>query len=328
MKLLIIGGTGFLGRHLTALALDWGHEVTLFNRGHYQHPDWRDLVQLTGDRDRDLSALQGNGLYWDLVIDTCCYHPEQAARLSAALLGHCERLIFISTISVYRDFAQPEMDESAPLHEISEDEFPTDYGPLKVLCEAEYRARWGKRLCILRPGVLCGPFDPTGRMAWWVKRVQQGGPWLLPGDGQDRLQYLDVRDCAEFALRAAERQLGGVFNLVKPGITLADWVERLAARLVPAKALQPEWTPWQEMLAAGVEPWQSYPTLLPNGLAEYAGYGRISAEAAIVQGLNFRPLEETAIDLAHWLADNGAVPLSGMTTAEEAVLRQRLCVTQ
>ncbi len=233
MKLLIIGGTGFLGRHLTALALDWGHEVTLFNRGLHQHPDWRDLVQLTGDRDKSLSALQGAGLQWDLVIDTCCYRPEQAASLSAALLGRCARLIFISTISVYRDFSMPGMNESAPLHAIPEGEMPTDYGPLKVLCEQEYRARWGERLCILRPGVLCGPHDPTGRMAWWIKRVQQGGPWLLPGSGEDRLQYLDVRDCAEFVLRAAEQQLGGTFNLLKSGITLSDWLERLSARLQP-----------------------------------------------------------------------------------------------
>jgi len=209
MKLLIIGGTGFLGRHLTALALDWGHEVTLFNRGLHQHPDWRDLLQLTGDRDKSLSALQGTGLQWDLVIDTCCYRPEQAASLSAALFGRCERLIFISTISVYRDFSLPGMDESAPLHAIPAGEMPSDYGPLKVLCEAEYHARWGDRLCILRPGVLCGSHDPTGRMAWWIKRVQQGGPWLLPGSGEDRLQYLDVRDCAEFVLRAAEQQLSG-----------------------------------------------------------------------------------------------------------------------
>ncbi|MGY3910009.1 NAD-dependent epimerase/dehydratase family protein [Aeromonas piscicola] len=324
MKLLIIGGTGFLGRHLTSLALDWGHEVTLFNRGHRQHPDWRDLVQLTGDRDKDLNVLHGEGPGWDLVIDTCCYRPEQAASLSAALLGRCERLIFISTISVYRDFAQRGMDESAPLHETGAEETPTDYGPLKVLCEAEYRARWGERLCILRPGVLCGPFDPTGRLAWWVKRIQQGGPWLLPGEGQDRLQYLDVRDCAEFVLRAAEQQLGGIFNLLKPGIALADWVDRLAARLVPVTAPQPEWVPWPALLAAGVEPWQSYPTLLPNELPEYAGYGRISAEAAIVQGLNFRPLEETVADLAQWLAENGQAVVAGMTAEQERALQQGL----
>ncbi|MFB2863432.1 NAD-dependent epimerase/dehydratase family protein [Aeromonas sp. MdU4] len=325
MKLLIIGGTGFLGRHLTALALDWGHEVTLFNRGQRQHPDWRDLVQLTGDRDRDLSDLQGAGLQWDLAIDTCCYRPEQAASLSAALLGRCERLIFISTISVYRDFASKGMDESAPLHPIPQGEMPDDYGSLKVLCEATYRERWDERLCILRPGVLCGPHDHTGRMAWWVKRVQQGGRWLLPGEGQDRLQYLDVRDCAEFALRAAEQQLAGTFNLIKPGIALADWVERLSARVGSAIPIEPEWTPWSALLAAGVEPWQSYPTLLPNMLPEYAGYGRISAEAAIVHGLNFRPLEETAADLVEWLThtpDGGGA--EGMTIEQEALLRQQV----
>ncbi|MFM1712780.1 NAD-dependent epimerase/dehydratase family protein [Aeromonas salmonicida] len=326
MKLLIIGGTGFLGRHLTTLALDWGHEVTLFNRGRHQHPDWRDLVQLYGDRDKDLSPLQSQGLRWDLVIDTCCYRPEQAVSLSAALLGRCERLIFISTISVYRDFAQRGMDESAPLHEIAEGELPTDYGPLKVLCEAAYRAHWGERLCILRPGVLCGPHDHTGRLAWWVKRVQQGGPWLLPGDGQDRLQYLDVRDCAEFVLRAAEQQLGGCFNLLKPGIALVDWLDRITARLAPATQWQAQWRPWPELLAAGVEPWQSYPTLLPNELAEYAGYGRISAEAAIVQGLNFRPLEETVADLMQWLMDNEGAVVAGMTGEQEAALRRRLLV--
>lgn len=327
MKLLIIGGTGFLGRHLSALALDWGHEVTLFNRGHRQHPDWRDLVQLHGDRDRDLGALYGEGLHWDLVIDTCCYRPEQAASLSAALLGRCERLIFISTISVYRDFARPGMDESAPLHEIPQGTMPDDYGPLKVLCEQAYQARWGERLCILRPGVLCGPHDHTGRLAWWVRRVQQGGPWLLPGEGQDRLQYLDVRDCAEFVLRAAEQRLGGVFNLLKPGILLGDWVERIAARLAPASPILPEWAPWPALLAAGVEPWQSYPALLPNELAEYGGYGRISAEAAIVQGLNFRPLEETVADVALWLAERGQGEAAGMTAEEEASLRQRVLVT-
>ncbi|WP_439843203.1 NAD-dependent epimerase/dehydratase family protein [Aeromonas taiwanensis] len=323
MKLLIIGGTGFLGRHLTSLALDWGHEVTLFNRGHRQHPDWRELTQLQGDRDLDLTPLQADGLHWDLAIDTCCYRPEQAERLSDALLGRCERLIFISTISVYRDFARSEMDESAPLHEMG-DPLPTDYGPLKVWCEAAYRERWGERLCILRPGVLCGPFDPTGRLAWWVRRVQQGGPWLLPGEGLDRLQYLDVRDCAEFVLRAAEQRLEGCFNLLKPGIALADWVERLAARLVPATALQPQWRPWAALIKAGVEPWQSYPTLLPSTQAEYAGYGTISAEAAIVHGLNFRPLEETVADLVEWLASNPQGPLAGMSRAEEEALRRRL----
>ena len=326
MKLLIIGGTGFLGRHLTALALDWGHEVTLFNRGLHQHPDWRDLVQLTGDRDKSLSALQGTGLQWDLVIDTCCYRPEQAASLSAALFGRCERLIFISTISVYRDFSLPGMDESAPLQAIPEGEMPCDYGPLKVLCEQEYRARWGERLCILRPGVLCGPHDPTGRMAWWIKRVQQGGPWLLPGSGEDRLQYLDVRDCAEFVLRAAEQQLSGIFNLLKPGITLCDWLERLSARLLPVSPIQPEWLPWPTLMAAGIEPWQSYPTLLPCAQAEFAGYGSISAEAAIVHGLNFRPLEETAADLAHWLAIEPAAGVAehAMTLSQEDLLRQQL----
>ena len=323
MKLLIIGGTGFLGRHLTSLALDWGHEVTLFNRGHRQHPDWRELVSLQGDRDNDLGALRGEGLHWDLAIDTCCYRPEQAASLSTALVGRCERLIFISTISVYRDFARPGMDESAPLHEVAPDGSATGYGLLKVLCEAEYRARWGERLCILRPGVLCGPFDPTGRLAWWVRRVQQGGPWLLPGEGQDRLQYLDVRDGAEFVLRAAEQRLEGCYNLIKPGIPLADWVERLAARLVPATALQPQWRPWAALIKAGVEPWQSYPTLLPSTQAEYAGYGSISAEAAIVHGLNFRPLEETVADLVEWLASNPRGPQAGMTTAEEQALWQR-----
>uniref|UniRef100_UPI00338E2B52 NAD-dependent epimerase/dehydratase family protein n=1 Tax=Aeromonas caviae TaxID=648 RepID=UPI00338E2B52 len=207
MKLLIIGGTGFLGRHLTTLALDWGHEVTLFNRGHRQHPDWRELTQLHGDRDGDLAPLRGEGRHWDLVIDTCCYRPEQAEGLSDALLGRCDRLIFISTISVYRDFSQPGMDESAPLHEMAG--APTDYGPLKVLCESVYRARWGDRLCTLRPGVLCGPFDPTARLAWWVRRVLRGGPWLLPGRGGVGPQDRGVRGGAELVLpRSGERTRG------------------------------------------------------------------------------------------------------------------------
>lgn len=124
--------------------------------------------------------------------------------------------------------------------------------------------------------------------------------------------------------RAAEQRLEGCFNLVKPGILLVDWVERLAARLIPASPLQPEWTPWPALIEAGVEPWQSYPTLLPNTQAEFAGYGSISAEAAIVHGLNFRPLEETVADLVAWLATNEQATTAGMTLAEEAALRQRV----
>ena len=137
------------------------------------------------------------------------------------------------------------------------------------------------------------------------------------------MQYLDVRDCAEFVLRAAEQQLSGIFNLVKPGIALSDWVDRLAARLSPATPILPEWAPWPVLLAAGVEPWQSYPTLLPNAQPEYAGYGLISAEAAIVQGLNFRPLEETVADVAEWLAGApDAAVAAGITAEQEARLRQ------
>ncbi|MGL4793636.1 MAG: NAD-dependent epimerase/dehydratase family protein, partial [Aeromonas jandaei] len=136
---------------------------------------------------------------------------------------------------------------------------------------------------------------------------------------------LDVRDCAEFVLRAAEQQLTGVFNLVKPGIALADWVERLAARVGVASPIEADWVPWPALLAAGVEPWLSYPTLLPNMLPEYGGYGRISAEAAIVHGLNFRPLEETAADLAEWLARTpDAAVAEGMTVEQETLLRQQV----
>ena len=157
-------------------------------------------------------------------------------------------------------------------------------------------------------------------------RVLQGGPWLLPGSGEDRLQYLDVRDCAEFVLRAAEQQLGGTFNLLKPGITLSDWLERLSARLQPARPIQPEWLPWSTLMAGGIEPWQSYPTLLPCAQAEFAGYGFISAEAVIVKGLNFRPLEETAADLAHWLVIEpiAGVAADAMTHARGTSLRQQV----
>ena len=191
--------------------------MTLFNRGHRQHPDWRELVSPQGDRDNDLGALRGEGLHWDLAIDTCCYRPEQAASLSTRPGGalraphlhlHHQRL---SRLRPAR------MDESAPLHEVA----PTGQPPATVCsryCVRPSIGPAGERLCILRPGVLCGPFDPTGRLAWWVRRVQQRWALAAAGEGQDRLQYLDVRDGAEFVLRAAEQRLEGCYNLIKPGI--------------------------------------------------------------------------------------------------------------
>ena len=219
MKLLILGGTKYLGRHLTESALERGHEVTLFNRGR-ENPDLfhGKVEKLVGDRDGDLAALKGRK--WDAVIDTSGYFPrvvKDSARLLADTVDH---YTFISTISVYEDFSQPGIEETAPVGKL-EDETVEDigagaYGPLKALCEQAVEEVMPGRSLIVRPGLIVGPYDPTDRFTYWPSRIAKGGEVLAPGDGTSPVQFIDARDLAEWVLTMTERKQTGVFNATGP----------------------------------------------------------------------------------------------------------------
>ena len=213
MRLLILGGTKFLGRHAAVEALRHGHELTLFNRGQTDAEAFPEAERITGDRDGGLDGLEGRN--FDAVIDTSGYVPR-VVRASAELLhGHTKLYLFVSTISVYAGFGEPVDEESAvgTLADETVEEVTGDtYGPLKALCEAAVQDVYGDRAAIVRPGLIVGPYDPTDRFTYWVRRVADGGEVLAPGRPERMTQVIDARDLASFLLDLAEGLQGGVYN--------------------------------------------------------------------------------------------------------------------
>src|SRR6185437_4653724 len=217
LRILILGGTKFIGVHMTQLALKRGHQVTLFNRGK-THPGLFPRVErLLGDRNGQLDALKGRN--WDAVIDDSGFVPRHV-RLSAELLApHVQRYVYVSSISAYASFAKP-IDESSPLGTIEDESTEkvtdTTYGPLKALCEKAVEVVIPHRSIVLRPGFIVGPYDPTDRFTYWPARAARGGEMLAPGKPGDGIQVIDARDLARFTLDAIERDLTGTFNMVSP----------------------------------------------------------------------------------------------------------------
>ena len=208
MRILILGGTIFLGRALVEQALTSGHQLTLFNRGQTNPGLYPQVEKLVGDRKTDLSALSGHR--WDAVIDTCGYLPKLVARSAAALAASVEHYTFISTESVYASPLMPGIDESAPVSKIDdetiEDVTGGTYGALKVLCEQAVEAALPGRTLVVRPGLIVGPYDASDRFTYWPYRVAQGGRVLAPGRPERGLQFIDVRDLAAWIIKLVERQ--------------------------------------------------------------------------------------------------------------------------
>jgi 2'-hydroxyisoflavone reductase len=291
MRLLILGGTRFAGRHLAAAALDAGHEVTLFNRG-LSHPElFPRAEKLRGDRDRedDLAAALA-GRRWDAVADCCGYRPEQVAAAARCLGGAVRRYLFLSTISVYADFASGP-DESSPLKaprvpggEQREDE---RYGALKARCEAAVEEAMAGRTLVVRSGLLIGPHDRTQRFAWWVRRVAAGGEVLAPGRPEHPLQLIDARDLAAWMLLALERGATGRFNATSPRgrLTFGGLLE--TSRAVAASAARFTWVDAGFLAANGVRPMDDLPLWLPE---EAHGFYAVDAARAAAAGLRLRPL--------------------------------------
>ena len=302
MKVLVLGGTRFVGRAVVDAALARGHELTLFNRGETNDDLFPDVEKLRGDRTTDLSALERRT--WDAVIDPSGYVPA-VVRASAELLRRSGSYVFVSSISVYADFAQA-WDESGPLAELGDkpaDELAADYsnyGALKVLCEAEVEAVFGERSLIVRPGLIAGPHDPTGRFTYWAQRLARGGEILAPGPPERRLQFVDVRDLAEWLVDAVERELRGTFNATNEGI---PWGELLAG----ANAT---WVTDELLTEHGVGEWMQLPLWLAGGSFE------IDSRRAVAAGLGSRPLEETISGAAGGPAVDGV----GLTPEREAEL--------
>lgn len=302
MKLLVLGGTVFLGRHIVAEALAHGHKVTLFNRGQHNPDLFPEVEKLRGNRNGNLETLKGRR--WDAVIDTCGYIPR-LVRASAELLAQSvEHYTFISSISVYADFSAPGLNENAPVGKLQDEAVEEitgeTYGPLKALCEQAMENAMPGRALIIRPGLIVGPHDPTDRFTYWPYRVAQGGGVLAPGHPDRPVQIIDVRDLAKWIMRMVEAGKTGTYNATGPDYTLTIGHLLETCRSVSRSNATFMWVDEGFLLAVGVQPWMELPLWIPD-TEEYRGFSAVNCTKAISDGLSFRPLAETIQDTLAWV---------------------------
>lgn len=304
-RLLVLGGTRFLGPALVTAARAEGYHVTTFTRGRTRPELFAEddgVEMLFGDRDGDLESLKGK--QWDACVDTSGYVPRIVREAAEVLKGNVGHYTFISSISAFASFDQPGMDETAPVGRMED---PTveemgpqfqNYGPLKALCEEEAEKHFPGRTLNIRPGYIVGPEDPSGRFTYWPVRVSRGGEMIGPGTPDDPIQIIDVQDLSDWTIRMVSAGKTGVYNATGPakGATISEmieackkgvgadpkvtWVE--AAFLREHEAALPIWVP-------------------PEG--EYAGFAKVSIQKALNDGLRFRPMDDTARRTLAWWKD-------------------------
>jgi 2'-hydroxyisoflavone reductase len=321
--LLILGGTGFIGPHVTEQALARGFAVTHFNRGR-RDADVEGVETLIGDRKGQLDALKER--HWDAVIDNTGYIPKfvkMSSDLLAPNTGYC---LFISSISVYAGFARPN-DESSPrgvLANPEEEEVTNDsYGPMKALCEDYVRQVFGARSSIVRPGYIVGPLDPTDRFTYYPARIARGGEVAMPGTPADPIQIIDVRDLARFMLDLVERRVDGFFNAVTPPgeLTIGGLLD--SCKRVSGSDARATWID-EEFLARELKPEEM--NFAPWGpvRGQEAGASLTGISRSVAEGLRTRPLDETVRDTLAWHAtrpaERQAQLRSGLPPEREAAL--------
>jgi 2'-hydroxyisoflavone reductase len=298
MRILVIGGTAFVGRHITQSAIDAGHELTLFHRGKTGTELFGQATHLCGDRDEDLSALADGS--WDATIDVCAYFPRQVRALAAALGGRGGRYVFISSVSAYSPSVPPNYDESAPLAEVVDPEAAqvTDenYGGLKVACEQVSAALFGPDTTIIRPTYVIGPYDRTYRFTWWVDRIARGGTVLAPGSPDDPIQLIDARDQAAWIVSLLEHSVTGTFHAVSPAppFGFGQMLDAIAAEVAPA-GTQLTWADSSFLLEQGVT--GAALPLWAEGDQSAANMMTADPAAAVAAGLTPRPLRQTVADI-------------------------------
>lgn len=307
MKILVLGGTQFLGRHIVDAARGAEHEVTIVHRG--QHPAHRaDLQEIKADRDGDLAALCGKK--WDVAIDVAAYVPKTVRTSTGVLRGAVERYVFVSTVSVFADLGKNErtlaaIDDAtaARFDAMTTDEaksakdFGEAYGAMKVRAEGIVREAFGDRALVVRPGLIVGPHDTTDRFTYWPSRVARGGEVLAPEFPEFPVRFVDVRDLASFVVRAVETAASGTYEVFGARSTFGALLD--AARAVSGSDARVTWVPEEHLLAQKVAPWSDLPLWIPradtNGLLITG-----SDERALAEGLTLRAIEETVRDTLAW----------------------------
>jgi 2'-hydroxyisoflavone reductase len=311
VKLLVLGGTKFLGRATVEAALERGHELTLFNRGETNPGLFPEVEQLRGDRTRDLSALAGRE--WDAVVDPSGYIPAVVRASAEALEGSVGRYLFVSSISVYADFSSGPSEVSP--RESLQDGQPEDelmpeyenYGALKAMAEDAVTEVYGDRAVIVRPGLIVGPHDPTGRFTYWPHRIARGGEFLIPAPPDELQQFVDVRDLGAWMVTLLEREASGPFNATHPGLSRVELVA--SATRVSGSDADPVWVDSDWLAERGVGQWMELPLWLHG--PDSVGIHRADVSRALDAGLAFRPLEDVVrgtLDEASMTDDAGLKP--------------------
>jgi len=316
MKILVLGGTQFLGRHFVEAALVRGHDVTIFTRARHANPFADRVEHLIGDRDPEegfgLERLESGT--WDAVIDTSGYSPDHVAASAALLRGRAHRYVFISSISVYADLSLPGIDEEAPVATLQSSGFPqgaAQYGALKALCEQAVIENFGKQALIVRPGQIIGPYDPTSRFAYWAARFgsptqlgHRGEAVIMPGPPDRPLQCIDARDLVMWILVGLAAGHGGVFNVTSPpGQWSMGDLAQAGHKLSVTRGfdLPVHWVEDALLVAQGVVPWTGLPLWVPASDPHLQGLHRIDVTRALDAGLVVRPLLQSLSDTLAWL---------------------------
>jgi len=320
MDILILGGTRFVGRHIVDALIEGGHRVSVLTRGTSPDELPASVERLKGDRNEGVGGLSAlHGRTWDACVDVSGYTPKQVRPSAESLHDRIGRYLFISTVSVYVDSSDAPVLETHPLlPEAAED--VTDitgetYGPLKVTCERIVRSVYGDRSTILRPQIVAGPFDPTGRHTYWVQRATSGGEMLAPGDGSDFVQVVDARDIARFTQRTLERHTHGIFNMAGHRLTWAAFMQALGV-------VDPVWVSSSLIDEAGLT-FMQLPLYRPNG-ATFSSLMHVSHERATAAGLTLTDTQDTIRDVRDWLRTHPVTPALPPERERELIAKVRI----
>ncbi|WP_221568013.1 NAD-dependent epimerase/dehydratase family protein [Alkalihalobacillus sp. TS-13] len=338
MDILVIGGTKFVGRHIVEAAMNKGHNVTLFNRG-TNRGVFPELEWIQGDRMKDNHLISGRK--WDAVIDTCGYHPETVRKSVQAVVDDTEIYTFISTASVYKNFINEDhVDEEAAVLTLSVDKVKAisemdevtgeTYGPLKYHCEQVVYEEMEGRGLVIRPGLIVGPHDPTDRFTYWANRLAENREILAPGRPDRKIQFIDVRDLAEWTIHMVEQQIVGTYNAVGPEVKLMMETFLEKGRLLFNNKADITWVSESFLKRCNVAPWLEMPLWIPEtypiseDLPAPNGDIGLNNFKAIKEGLTFRPFEQTIKDTHDWfMEENRTLSDTCLDDAKEKMILKK-----
>lgn len=315
MKILVLGGTSFVGRYLVEAAVENGHEVVLFNRGKTNPKVFHHLRHIQGDR-RNEAKLIGEE-QWDAVFDTCAYSPQDIQPTIDSLMNKTKTYMFISTISVYDDYKNGRPDETSSTftQKIETDEVTgKTYGPLKVMCEELVNNAFKSRALIIRPCIVVGPNDPTDRFTYYAQRLMKNGKVALPGGDEPyrMVQWIDVRDMAKWIVQMVEGGASGTFNAASNPVSLNEFFNAIASKGIDKEWISDEVLKEVDLGDRRYPFWMSISENFPEGFII------VENQQAVEHGLTFRPIKETAEDTRIW--SNNRELKAGPTTEQEQLL--------